>query len=115
MPQFYPGMHDMCKYPLPESPLLEIPFTLLGSLQPILAHILVSQSPSYTQRFDEELGKMVELQCGGAKACMSASRRLQHANKEDTLRQIIHRETRLFQSSGFGMYTLWRPFWCTAS
>lgn len=73
------------------------------------SHTLSAQgSCRYIQRFDGELETIVELQSG--KSCMASYHRLQHASKEDTLRQVIQRETQLFQSSGFGAYILFPSF-----
>lgn len=55
----------------------------------------------YIQRHTEELDKMVELQSGRTR--LASHHRLQHASREDILRQIVHGEMQLFQTSGFGM------------
>ena len=40
------------------------------------------------------------------KKCMVQYHRLQHASREDALRQLITRETQLFNTSGFGESSL---------
>ena len=52
------------------------------------------------QRYDEELEKLLATQVG--KTRMARHHRLQHASREDNLRQLIARDIQLYQTSGFG-------------
>ena len=58
----------------------------------------------YLSRHDAELEKLVELQTGRGR--LTEHYRLQHGNKEDSLRLSTARERQLFETSGIGRLEL---------
>ena len=58
----------------------------------------------YLSRHDAELEKLVELQTGRGR--LTEHYRLQHGNKEDSLRLSNARERQLFETSGIGKLDL---------